>query len=92
MHWNNPQLRADYTDSSGMSFYLTPNLRPNEAGVLMIGQSYLEIPPGQTAHSTEGRCAGSCTPYLMDGPVYITEAFNHMHYLGKTIVESVIPV
>lgn len=82
MHWNNPQLRADYTDSSGMTFYLTPNLRPNEAGVLMIGQSYLEIPPGQDAYSTEGVCKGSCTPYLMEGPVYITETFNHMHYLG----------
>ena len=85
MHWNNPEIRKDYTDSSGMTFFLTPNLRTYEAGVLMLGQRYLEIPPHQTSYSTEGRCKGSCTTSIMEGPVYITDSFNHMHYLGKKV-------
>ena len=83
MHWNNPLFRTDYTDSSGMTFYLTPNTRPYDAGVLMTGQNFLEIPPGQNAYSTDGSCLGSCNQHLMEGPVYIMEAFNHMHYLGE---------
>ena len=83
MHWNNPLLRSDYKDSSGMNFYLTPNIRPYDAGVMMTGQSYLEIPPGQYSYSTDGGCPGTCTSGLMDGPVYVMEAFNHMHYLGE---------
>ena len=88
MHWNNPQIRDDYTDSSGMTFFLTPNLRTYEAGVMTVGQSYLEIPPHQTSYSTEGRCKGSCTPQIMEGPIYITSSFNHMHYLGKKLIEA----
>ena len=66
-----------------MTFYLTPNIRPYDAGVLMTGQNFLEIPPGQNAYSTDGSCLGSCNQHLMEGPVYIMEAFNHMHYLGE---------
>ena len=82
MHWNNPQLKDDYVDSSGLTLYLTNQLRPNEAGVVTIGQNILEIPPLTQSVSTEGRCKGSCTSRIMNGPVYITSTGNHMHYLG----------
>ncbi|KAL3870617.1 hypothetical protein ACJMK2_038665 [Sinanodonta woodiana] len=81
-HWNNPALINGTTDSSGMTFYYTPKLRPNDAGVLTIGQRYLSIPPGETAVTAIGTCSGECTRGLMSGNISIFTAFNHMHYLG----------
>nr|XP_034313831.1 dopamine beta-hydroxylase-like [Crassostrea gigas] len=31
VHWNNPEMRDDYSDSSGMTLHYTPKLRPNSA-------------------------------------------------------------
>ncbi|KAL3870621.1 hypothetical protein ACJMK2_038669 [Sinanodonta woodiana] len=81
-HWNNPALINGTTDSSGMTFYYTPKLRPNDAGVLMIGQRYLYIPPGETAVTAIGTCPEECTRKMMTGNINIINAFNHMHYLG----------
>ncbi|XP_053380180.1 DBH-like monooxygenase protein 1 homolog [Mercenaria mercenaria] len=81
-HWNNPQEIPDYKDSSGMTFYLTPNLRPNNAGFLMTGQFSLDIPPGESYYSASGSCGGSCLSQIMDGPIYVSQVNNHMHLLG----------
>lgn len=83
LHWNNPLHHSHHTDSSGFKFYLTPNLRPNNAGVLMVGQLYLAIPPMVTAHHEIGSCGSDCTPEIMTGEVYVTQTFNHMHLLGN---------
>ncbi|KAL4236657.1 hypothetical protein ACF0H5_005042 [Mactra antiquata] len=82
-HWNNPELRTDYVDSSGMTFHLTPKLRPNNAGVLLIGQYNLNIPPGVLSYSETGSCHSECTKQIMDGPINIASAANHMHLLGR---------
>jgi len=42
-HWNNPMLVDGHTDSSGFELYMTPNLRPNNAGILMVGQLSIEV-------------------------------------------------
>ncbi|KAL3870623.1 hypothetical protein ACJMK2_038671 [Sinanodonta woodiana] len=81
-HWNNPALINGTTDSSGMTFYYTPKLRPNDAGVLTIGQTYLYIPPGETAVTAIGTCPAECTRKMMNNSIHIITAFNHMHYLG----------
>ena len=46
-HRTNPELRDDYWDSSGMTFYYTPNLRPHDAGMLITGEMHLLLPPMQ---------------------------------------------
>ncbi|XP_076456030.1 tyramine beta-hydroxylase-like [Babylonia areolata] len=83
-HWNNPQLRADFTDSSGMRFFYTPNLRANSAATLTVGQMFLEIPPLQPSVEVVGTCSSDCTRKIADRPVYVIQAANHMHYLGKS--------
>ncbi|XP_062566816.1 tyramine beta-hydroxylase-like [Saccostrea cucullata] len=82
-HWNNPERRSDYNDSSGMTLYYTPNRRPNDAAILVVGQDYLEIPPGKDRVEVDAICSADITSRLLSGPVYITRAFNHMHYLGR---------
>jgi len=75
-------LVETFTDSSGLDFYLTPNLRPNNAGVMMIGQNYLQIPPNKYRHEETGGCSGECTSSLMTANIYVERALNHMHKLG----------
>ncbi|KAK3604316.1 hypothetical protein CHS0354_025443 [Potamilus streckersoni] len=82
IHWNNPALINGTTDSSGMTFYYTPKLRPYDAGVLMIGQTYLYIPPGETAVTAIGTCPEECTRKMMTNNINLIAALNHMHYLG----------
>jgi len=89
-HWNNPGFTEGYTDSSGMTLYYTPNLRPNDAGVLMIGQGFLEIPPQTTNHLAESTCSGTCTNKIMTGPIYAIMVSNHMHYLGRSALSQVV--
>ncbi|CAH1788317.1 unnamed protein product, partial [Owenia fusiformis] len=83
MHWNNPELRSDYVDSSGMELYYTPNLRPYDAGYVMTGQRSIVIPPGLPSVRVSGGAASICTKEYMKKPVYVLETLLHMHYLGK---------
>ncbi|KAL3870612.1 hypothetical protein ACJMK2_038660 [Sinanodonta woodiana] len=83
LHWNNPLKTANTTDRSGMKLYYTSKLRPNDAGILMVGQTNLQIPPGKDAFSITGSCPGDCTRKLMVRNIYVVTAFNHMHYIGQ---------
>ncbi|XP_060084217.1 tyramine beta-hydroxylase-like [Ylistrum balloti] len=83
VHWNNPLLRSDFTDSSGMTIYYTSNRRVHDATIMMIGQNYLAIPPGEASYTVESTCTQYCTSRLLSDTVYITRALNHMHYLGR---------
>ncbi|KAK3590359.1 hypothetical protein CHS0354_020680 [Potamilus streckersoni] len=82
LHWNNPKRIAGTTDRSGVKLFYTSKLRPNDAGILMIGQTSLRIPPGKNTFAITGSCPGDCTNKLMVGNIHVVTAFNHMHYLG----------
>ncbi|XP_071155442.1 tyramine beta-hydroxylase-like isoform X1 [Mytilus edulis] len=81
-HWNNPQLVSNWKDSSGVTLYYTPKLRDNDAGIMMTGQEDLEIPPGQQSYTVVGKCHSECSRKLIQAPINIFWATNHMHYLG----------
>ncbi|XP_021362324.1 tyramine beta-hydroxylase-like [Mizuhopecten yessoensis] len=83
MHWNNPSLRSDYEDSSGMTLYYTPVLRPYNLGNLMIGERQFSIPPGESRHVIESECSSTCSDRIMTSSVYIITGLNHMHYMGR---------
>ncbi|KAH9508904.1 DBH-like monooxygenase protein 2 [Bulinus truncatus] len=84
IHWNNPRLVQNYTDSSGLRIYYHPS-RANIFDLAMfgVGQNILEIPPGLTDVAQYGVCPGSCTAKLFSEPVYVVTGLNHMHYLGR---------
>ena len=85
LHWNNPEKTAGYTDSSGINLYLTKKLRPYDAGVLMIGEQRMFIPPGKVGYNVHGRCDAECTEQKMKGDITVFSVFNHMHNLGGSI-------
>lgn len=84
LHWNNPEKTAGMVDSSGMTLYLTENLRPNNAMVLMTGQFSLSIPPHQPSVSFNGSCTQRCSSLIKPSPIYIAQSTIHMHLQGKS--------
>ncbi|XP_076456031.1 dopamine beta-hydroxylase-like [Babylonia areolata] len=83
-HWNNPELRSDHTDSSGLTLFYTRRLRPNEATTMVVGQRVFQIPPRQPSVQVTGTFPSSCSRRLLAKPVYVVNALNHMHYLGRS--------
>ncbi|XP_062622231.1 DBH-like monooxygenase protein 2 homolog [Saccostrea cucullata] len=84
VHWNNPEKRSDYMDGSGMYIFLTKSRRVHDAGILMVGQNYIQIPPRSPRVVVTANCPRADTSqFIVNGPVYFTRALNHMHYLGR---------
>ncbi|XP_055957928.1 tyramine beta-hydroxylase isoform X1 [Patella vulgata] len=81
-HWNNPTLKTDYTDSSGIIVHYTSNRRENDAGVWTIGPERFVVPPRTLNTELTGYCPSSCTSSMLSDKIYIVSAFNHMHYIG----------
>ena len=50
IHYHNPFEISDTTDTSGLLFHITPDLRENDAQVLNLGQMYLSLPPGKNTN------------------------------------------
>ncbi|XP_050389759.1 tyramine beta-hydroxylase isoform X2 [Patella vulgata] len=91
IHWNNPLLLSTLMDASGLRLYYTPNLRANDAGMLVVGQDFIQLNP-QPVHSPPVQvtsvCAAKCTKEMFKTPIYITAAINHMHYHGISQIIS----
>ncbi|XP_046555577.1 LOW QUALITY PROTEIN: MOXD1 homolog 1-like, partial [Haliotis rubra] len=82
-----PEMRDDYHDASGLKIFYTPRLRQYDAGILWTGQERLMLPPGQSKIVVQSTCPSECTKRRFSRPIYITNSLNHMHYMG--ISESV---
>ncbi|XP_030765927.1 tyramine beta-hydroxylase [Sitophilus oryzae] len=64
IHYNNPELRSGFVDSSGITFHVSDVLRDVDAGVIELGLEYTDkmaIPPGQESFPLVGYCISSCT-------------------------------
>jgi len=62
---------------------MTPNLRPHNAGVIMIGQWDLNIQPMVESYTAVGSCGSDCVSELITDEIKVTKVYNHMHLLGK---------
>lgn len=69
-----------------MTLYFTPNLRQFDAGLLIVGDVNINIPPGISSHKEESECPAACTNYFVNGTLNIFAAMNHMHLLGTFII------
>ncbi|KAL1516807.1 hypothetical protein ABEB36_000660 [Hypothenemus hampei] len=64
VHYNNPELKAGFVDSSGITLHISDKLRDADAGIIELGLEYTDkmaIPPGQESFSLTGYCISSCT-------------------------------
>ncbi|XP_067941873.1 DBH-like monooxygenase protein 2 homolog [Watersipora subatra] len=83
-HWNNPTEETNYFDASGITLFLTRNLRENSLGTFITGQRSLTIPPGEDSFTVNGVCTKDCLQQKLENTLYITSATLHMHYLGSS--------
>ncbi|KAK6620702.1 hypothetical protein RUM43_010997 [Polyplax serrata] len=89
VHYNNPELKADWVDSSGIRFYLTPSLRKYDGGVMELGLEYTDkmaIPPGQERFQLSGYCITECTAIgLPERGIVVFGSQLHTHLLGTQV-------
>lgn len=92
-HYYNPNLDENVIDSSGVRAYYTTDLRPQEAGVMMLnggtGPWHRQaIPAGQKDFDIEPFVIpSSCTSW--SSPLTILGVGHHMHVVGKHMDISV---
>ena len=88
MHYNNPSLRTDIIDSSGLRLKLTSKLRKHDVGGFGVSHDTSKrqiIPPQEKAFITRAYCAAQCTTEglgNMTEEVKIIAAGQHAHLLG----------
>ncbi|XP_071518890.1 DBH-like monooxygenase protein 1 [Panulirus ornatus] len=89
VHYDNPSLTPGVVDASGLRIFYTEVLRPNDAGLMVVGHDVspkLIIPPNQSSWLTVGHCHGSCTgEVLPSGGVHVLQGLLHSHLLGSAI-------
>ncbi|KAH9488419.1 hypothetical protein Btru_067383 [Bulinus truncatus] len=90
IHYNNPNLVSNYTDTSGLRLYYRP-VRPEvqDLFTLMTGQLSIIIPPGKKRELIQAVCPGYCTSLMFDRPIHVVQSLNHMHYLGRSMIIEV---
>ncbi|XP_039261999.2 DBH-like monooxygenase protein 1 homolog isoform X2 [Styela clava] len=61
-HYDNPDLKPDIFDSSGVRFYYTENLRKYDAGIITLSQSIqgIFIPPNAKRFRINAHCSNEC--------------------------------
>ncbi|BFZ05645.1 hypothetical protein BsWGS_08685 [Bradybaena similaris] len=87
IHWNNPAQKPGIVDNSGLRIHLTSKMRKNDAGMLVVGQQFLQMETNEQGSADltfSATCPERCTKVMFNTSIYITSAVNHMHYLGKS--------
>ena len=99
VHYNNPNLRDNIVDSSGLRIYYQggpkEGLRKFDAGIMEIGLEYNSknsIPPYMSSFHLHGHCLSECTRASLPNPGGITVFASqlHMHLTGRRVWTSVV--
>ncbi|XP_072015163.1 dopamine beta-hydroxylase-like [Amphiura filiformis] len=89
IHYNNPTHRKGVVDNSGIRFYHTPTLRPNDAGILEVGVVYSpnqSVPPNSREFVLTGYCTSQCTKSgLPTGGIRAFASQLHTHLTGVAV-------
>jgi len=96
IHYNNPSKIEDTRDSSGMRFYYTKTKRTYDAGILQLGDPYVQlagkpINDGQTSY--QFTCPATCASLVLglgNRKVTVIQEFLHMHKTGTRMTNEVI--
>lgn len=90
VHYNNPENKSGWVDSSGIRLTVSPTLRPNDGGVMELGLEYTDkmaIPPGQPRFQLTGFCIAECTESgVPAGGVLVFGSQLHTHLTGVRVV------
>lgn len=85
-HYDNPEGRDAFIDSSGITAVVTDQLRPNDVGVMQTGHQVrpsMVIPPKRSHYNVHGWCSGDCTDQFLSGDIVVFGAQLHAHTTGR---------
>ncbi|XP_014367244.2 tyramine beta-hydroxylase [Papilio machaon] len=89
VHYNNPELKDDWIDSSGIILHLTSNKRRYDAAIMELGLEYTDkmaIPGGQEAFPLTGYCIPQCTGVgLPEHGIIVFGSQLHTHLTGVAV-------
>ncbi|XP_039288853.1 dopamine beta-hydroxylase [Nilaparvata lugens] len=90
VHYNNPQMKDDWVDSSGVRVHVTDELRDHDAAVIELGLEYIDkmaIPPRQQAFTLSGYCITECTGISLPAEgIVIFGSQLHTHLAGVRVL------
>jgi hypothetical protein len=91
VHYDNPTLVANITDNSGVRFYYTDKIRPNDAAIMSVGDvlvNFYPIPPYLPPYAPgsyyQANCPSECTSEWSHDITVFADAL-HMHQAGSSI-------
>ncbi|CAF3360809.1 unnamed protein product [Rotaria socialis] len=94
MHYDNPNLLSNRTDSSGIRFYLGNKLRQYDLGYLTFGTDSsavaLAIPPKAERFVVDGYCTANATQNFPEEGITVISTFPHTHLQGRTVWTKII--
>jgi dopamine beta-monooxygenase len=98
IHYDNPNMRSDIVDSSGMRVYYQggadEQLRQYDAGILEVGLEYNaknSIPPKMNAFTLNGFCLSECTKAaVLPSGITIFASQLHTHLTGRKVWTSLV--
>ncbi len=94
VHFNNPYLKKDIIDQSGIRIYYTSELRKYDAAIMEVGLEYNaknSIPPQTSAFRISGYCNGECTQVsLPEGGITVFASQLHTHLNGIQVFTRII--
>ncbi|XP_049873165.1 tyramine beta-hydroxylase [Pectinophora gossypiella] len=89
VHYNNPELKSDWVDSSGVVLHVTANRRRYDAAIMELGLEYTDkmaIPGGQKAFPVSGYCIPQCTGVgLPPAGITVFGSQLHTHLTGVAV-------
>uniref|UniRef100_A0A8D8CEN9 Tyramine beta-hydroxylase n=2 Tax=Culex pipiens TaxID=7175 RepID=A0A8D8CEN9_CULPI len=90
VHFNNPDLKPNIVDSSGMRIDVVSKLRKHDAAIMELGLEYsdkMAIPPGQVAFPLTGYCIAECTKVALPPTgINIFGSQLHTHLRGVRVL------
>ena len=89
MHYNNPKLIENVTDSSALRVYYSSTPREHELGILSMGDPLSNLqgtpmPEGYSQYDFE--CSSQCSSVVLDEPITVIQEGFHMHTHGAAAV------
>jgi dopamine beta-monooxygenase len=90
-HYDNPDLKENIVDDSGVRLYVTPTLRKHDLGAVQLSNSLLQIPPSTESILVPAVCPSECTnAYIPDEGITVLTGVLHTHLVGKSVRTYVV--
>merc|ERR1711963_235564 len=93
-HYDNPQIRSDYIDDSGLRLILSSDIRQYDAGTLELGMTvtdHLVVPALTPAFTARGYCSEFCLKEALgDQEIHVFANTLHSHLAGRKLRTRIV--